>query len=329
METSLDFSRWREKPNGVAYRRWVIVSTGLNQVLRTRFFRALLIGAWAAGLLIAVSVFCFSQSLATGGWLETWAANLGPRPAAVAKALGAVVLMYPDLCIRALYTSLFWLQSFAALWISLVALTVLVPQLITRDRASNALTIYLSRPLTSTDYLIGKLGIILGVVALFWTGPLLCGWILSLMVSPGRDFLLYSLSPVGHALAFNAIGLVALACIALGVSALSKSSRNTVLIWMGLWVIAATVAGLPHAPSWIQRASFSRDLAELRQEAFRLDTALLEAVETLPLIDRSFTRNLAEVGRKAAPVDTAGAAGGLAALVVLSSVVFFKKLRPE
>ena len=329
METSLDLSRWKEKPNGVAYRRWVIISTGLRQVLSTRFFRIMLFVSWMSSVLVAACVFCFSQSVASGGWLETWAANFGRRPEAIAKALGALVLLYPDICIRALYTSTFWLQSFAGLGLSLIAITSTVPQLITRDRANNALIIYLSRPLTSTDYLLGKLGIIVGVLALFWTGPLLCGWLLSLLMAPNRDFFLYSLSPLSRALLFNGIGVVALASIALGVSALTKSSRNTILLWVGLWIIASVVASLPHTPDWIRRASFSRDLVEIRQQVFRLDTALLDAVEALPLIDRNFTQALAKAGEKAAPQDVPGAVAGLTVLVVLSSVVFFRKLRPE
>jgi len=42
METNLDLSRWREKPKGVDYRRWTIVSTGLRQMLANRLFRILL-----------------------------------------------------------------------------------------------------------------------------------------------------------------------------------------------------------------------------------------------------------------------------------------------
>lgn len=329
MEIGLDFSRWREKPLGVSYRRWVITWNGLRQILRSGFFRVLLFLGWITSVVIAGGVFCFSQSVASGGWLETWAANFGRRPEAVAKALGALVLLYPDICIHTLYTWLFWLQSFAGLGLSLVVLTAIIPQLITRDRASNAMTIYLSRPLTSTDYLLGKLGIIVGVLILFWTGPLLAGWIFSLLLAPNRDFVLYSLAPLGRALLFNGIGLVVLASIALGVSALTKTSRNTILLWVGLWVVTWMVASMHHTPDWIGRASFARDLAQVRQEVFQLDSALKEAVESLPLLDRNVSQTLSRVGDKMAPTDAAGAAGGLAVLVVLSSVVFFKKLRPE
>ena len=75
METTFDLSRWQEKPQGVTYRRWVIVSTGLKQVLRLRLFRILVFLGAMAGVVIAVAGFVFSQSVSSGGWLESLAAN--------------------------------------------------------------------------------------------------------------------------------------------------------------------------------------------------------------------------------------------------------------
>jgi len=193
-------------------------------LLRTILFRILLLIAWIAGFAMASIAFIFSQAVASGGWLETTAAHLGPRFEAVASALGGLILLYPDICIHGLFTTLFWLQSFVGLGLSLLALTLIVPRLITRDRSSNALTIYLSRPLTSADYLLGKLGMIAGVIVLVWTGPLLSGWLLSALLAPNRDFIVYSFSPLLRALAFNGIALTVLASIALGVSALGVAS---------------------------------------------------------------------------------------------------------
>ena len=143
MEPALDLRRWQEKPAGVAYRRWVIVSTGLRQLMRTRFFRILLFLAWTAGVLMAAAGFLFTQSLASGGWLESWATSLGPKPQAFVSAFCALVLLYPDICIGGLFTAVFWVQSLIGLWLCLIALSTVVPRLITQDRASNALTIYL------------------------------------------------------------------------------------------------------------------------------------------------------------------------------------------
>ncbi|MDP3069752.1 MAG: ABC transporter permease subunit [Opitutaceae bacterium] len=326
---SLDLSRWREAPQGVGYRRRVIAMAGLRQLLRTRFFRILLGLAWSGGALIAAGGFVFSQSIATGGWLETLAVKFGPRAEAVVAAIGGLVTLYPDICVRGVFTLLFWAHSFFGLWLSLLALTTLVPSLITRDRASHALVVYLSRPLTSVDYLLGKLGTIVGVLLLVWTGPLLFGWLLSMLFATDRDFVVYSFGPLLRALAFNGIALVALAAIALGVSALGRSSRVTVMVWIGLWAVLGAFASGPRTPAWFARASFTHDLGQVRQEVFRLDAVLATASAELPIFDQRFMGNLAAAGKKAEATDFTGALAALGVFVVGSSFVFLRRLRPE
>jgi ABC-2 type transport system permease protein len=204
-----------------------------------------------------------------------------------------------------------------------------VPNLVARDRASNALKIYLARPLTSADYLLGKLGIIVGVLLLLWTGPLVLGWLLSMLLAPDREFIAYSFSPLLRALLFNGIALVVLATIALGVSALNRSARNTTILWIALWLIVGTVAKAPDSPAWLKRASFSHDLSEVRQTVFQLDTALTDAGAKLPFLNQRFADYLKQSGQKAQATDFGGALAGLGILTVLSSAVFLRKLRPE
>jgi hypothetical protein len=329
MEAILDLSRWSAKPRNVGYRRWTIVSTGLRQLFRLRLFRILLLLAWVGGVVLAAAGFLFSQSVTSGGWVESFAVYIGPRFQAVSSALAAFVLLYPDICIGGWFTLIFWLHSYLGLGLSLVALTAMVPRLITRDRATNALTVYLSRPLTSSDYLLGKLGMIVGVLAAMWTGPLLFGWLLSVAFAPDRDFIVYSFSPLMRALLFHGIALVTLAAIALGVSAISRTTRTTTIVWIGLWLILGAMAKPPRSPQWMQRASFTHNLGEVRQGILRLDTALTLAGENLPLTDQRFARNLSTAGKKAESTDFNAALASLGAFVALSSFVFLRKLRPE
>jgi ABC-2 type transport system permease protein len=329
MDASLDLSRWVAAPRGVGYRRWTIVSTGLRQLFALRLFKILLALAWAGAVAVAALGFLFSQCVTSGGWLETLAVYIGPRAQALSSALAALVLLYPDVCIGGWFTLVFWVHSFVGLGLSLVALTVMVPRLITRDRATNALTVYLSRPLTSSDYLLGKLGTIVGVLVAMWTAPLLFGWILSVAFAPNSDFIVYSFSPLLRALLFHGISLVALAAIALGVSALGRTSRTTTVIWIGLWLIMGAVAKPPKSPPWLQRASFTHNLSEVRQGVFKLDSALITAGEVLPLTDKSFARDLQRAGNRAKTGDFNGALFSLGAFVALSSVVFLRRLRPE
>ncbi len=330
METTLDLRRWQEKPAGVTYRRWVIVSTGLRQLMRMRFFQILIFLAWTVGLLMAAAGFVFTQSLASGGWLESFATSLGPRPQAVVSAFCSMVLLYPDICIHGLFSVVFWWHSFVGLGLSLVGLSVVIPRLIARDRASNALTIYLSRPLTSFDYLLGKLGIIVGVLLALWTGPLVFGWLLSMAFAPNGDFFVYSLTALFRAGLFNLIAMVVLAAVALCVSSLGKTTRSVMMIWIGIWVIGGTIASIPTTPNVLRAASFSHDLYEIRRGIFKLDEILIKAADALPLTDRSITNNMRRIGQRESHRDSAASAYlGLAVIVVASSLVFSRKLRPE
>ncbi|MES2568928.1 MAG: hypothetical protein V4710_02605, partial [Verrucomicrobiota bacterium] len=299
------------------------------QLFRTRLFRMLLFTAWSSGFGIAIAGFFFSQTVSSGGWLEVWAAALGPRFQAIAAAFAAFVLLYPEICIGGFFTLIFWTHSLIALPLSLVALTSMVPRLVTRDRATNALTVYLSRPLTSTDYLLGKFGIIAATLALMWSGPLVFGWLLSMIFAPDRDFIVYSFTPILRALLFNAIALVSLATIALGVSAAGRTSRNTVMLWIGLWLVLGGMAAPPHAPAWVRRSSFSHNLAQVRGAVFRIENVLSDFSANLPLLTPQMTETLSITGKRVRTTDLPGALGGLGVMAALASFVFFRKLRSE
>ncbi len=329
METTLDLSRWREVPHGVNYRRGTIVATNIRHLLRTRFFRILLTLAWTGGLLIAAAGFLFSQSVADGGVLESLATRFGPRAEALVAVIAGFVTLFPDIVVRGIFSLIFWIHSYVGLGLSLLALTVMVPSLITTDRASNALTIYLARPLTTVDYLLGKLGTIASMMLLVWTGPLLFGWLLSMAFAPNRDFVIYSFTPLLRALAFNAIALVSLSAIALGVSALAKNSRATVVAWLLLWLVVSIPASAPRAPAWLQRASFYQDLTNVRLKVFSLSDALSDAATQLPLLNERFAEALKNGAVRAEPADYQGALIGLGAFIALSSVIFLRRIRPE
>lgn len=329
METALDLSRWREAPRGVNYRRWVILSTGLRHLLRTRFFKILVYVAWFCGLMIAVGGYMLAQVVTENGWLQSAAAEAGPRATAVIKALSGLVALFPDVIVGGLFTLFVSVHSSLGLTLALLGITVMVPQLITRDRASHALTIYLSRPLTSGDYLLGKFGMIVGLLALVWTGPLLFGWLVSMMLAMDRDFLVHSLPPLLRALAFNGIALAVLAPLALGVSALARSSRGTIAIWIGVWIVAWGLAQFPHSPDWLRHASFSANLTQVREHVIPVERVLLDAADKLPVLDPGFDRGMAQLAERVRPESPRGPIAGLVVLVVLSSTVFLRRIRAE
>jgi hypothetical protein len=201
--------------------------------------------------------------------------------------------------------------------------------LITRDRASNAMTIYLSRPLTSFDYLIGKFGIVVGVLVVIWTGPLLIAWLLSVLFAPDSVFITYSLVPLGRALLYNLIGLIVLSSIAFGISSLAKSSAHTILLWIGAWILVGMVVEFPGLPDWFRYLSFSHGLEQTEIALFEVTEIATRAAAVIPVYGDDIAGGVEIFKEKVRPVPLGHSLAGLAALVVLSSLVFFRRFRPE
>jgi hypothetical protein len=273
--------------------------------------------------------FFFSQSIAPGGWLEQLGAMGGPRGEAIVQAFTGYVLLYPDVVIHGIYTGMFWLQAGNGLFLSLLALTVAVPGLITRDRQGQALTMYLARPLTSFDYLIGKAGIILGILLVLWTGPLLFGWLLSMLFAPDSTFVAYSLLPLGRALLFNLAGLIVLSSVAMGISAATKTNAYAILLWLGAWLFLGFIGGMPFVPEWIRSVSFSHGLEVLRLEIFRPHDVMNAVIEMIPMLPADAVETMREVNTHLAPASLSTTLTGLAIILGVSSLVFFRRLRPE
>lgn len=326
---SLDFNRWDGPRAGVMARRWTIASMGLRQLMQGKLFRILIGLGCVAGLLVAVAGFVFSQTLAENGWLTELARKGGPRVEAVMSAVSALLLLYPDMLVTGAYKVVFWAQAQLGLLLSLVAMTLLVPQLITRDRASQALTIYLARPLTPRDYLLGKLGTIVGVLLLLWTAPLVVGWVISMALVPDMVFFNYSLEAMGAALVFNLIAMVVIGAVAFGVSALAKTAAVARISWIGLWIVMGIIAKTKALPSWVGHLSFSYDLKMVSDEVFALGDTLTEAAGILPMLNPQMAKEIGQAATQVGTDELGGVIVGLVILVGASLTVLWGRIKPE
>lgn len=327
---AIDYERWNGTRRGVASRSWVITQAGLRQLLRYKFFKLLMFLGWVGGFAVAAFGFVLSQTLAEGGLLVELVARGGPRAEAVMQAVSAILLIYPDLLITGAFKAIFWLHSNLGMLLSLAAMALLVPQLITRDRSSQALTIYLSHPITARDYLIGKLGIIVGVLLLLWTGPLVGGWLLAMVLAPDSVFITYSLEALGVALTFNAIALVVIGALAFGVSAVAKTAAQARMAWIGLWIVMGAIAGPGQAlPDWIRNLSFVSDLHLIRDEVFAMKDTLMEAADVVPILSTRLAANLVQTADQIEVVDMAGVIVTLSIMVVVAVALVGGRIKPE
>jgi len=144
--------------------------------------------------------------------------------------------------------------------------------LIANDRRANALQIYLSKPLTRTEYIFGKLSILMVFLTLVTWLPAIV--LLIVQISFAGNFTFFRnnifLFPAITVFSFIQVTMVASAMLAL--SSLSKSSRYVGILYTAVIFFTQAIYGVLYAVtrstamSWM---SFSANLTQVGDVIFR------------------------------------------------------------
>ncbi len=194
-------------------RFWPITREALRMLLARKAFLGLLIAAWVPFLVRLVQVYVVTRFPEAGRILPVDATLFGVF---LNQQVGFVILL-----------SVFGGAG-----------------LVANDLRSGAVLVYLSRPLTRRDYVLGKLGVLLALGFSATLVPGLLLYLLCLGLAPDT-FLAWRLWWVAPALVLHAL-LVSLAIglMMLAISSLSKSARVAGLGFFGLLAVLEVTRGL-------------------------------------------------------------------------------------
>ncbi len=116
--------------------------------------------------------------------------------------------------------------------------------LVANDLRTGAILVYLSRPLTRRDYVLGKLGVLLFLNLAVTLAPGLLLYLIALGLAP-EQFARWSLLWIGPAIVVHALLIsLVVGLLILAVSALSRSARVAGLAFVGVWVGVEIVRGV-------------------------------------------------------------------------------------
>ena len=193
---------------------WVIARTGIRTVLRDRRFFALLILAWAPFVVRAVQIYAsatFPQAsflIATAGTFRDFMSQQGLFVFFVTIYVGA--------------------------------------GLIADDRRANALQIYLSKPLTRVEYIVGKSAVlIVFLIGVTWLPAMLL--LLFQVMFNGVDFVRDNLRLIPAITLLAAVETLVSALVMMAISSLSRSKRFVAVMYAGMIVFTAAIAGAVRA----------------------------------------------------------------------------------
>ncbi len=116
--------------------------------------------------------------------------------------------------------------------------------LIANDLKVNALQIYLSKPITRQDYIIGKLGVLVFFLSLPTLVPGLLLFLLAILFQNDLTFFQQNYWVVASIAAYSLIIILSYALVMLAISSLSKSSRFAGVIFAAVFFFSQILYGV-------------------------------------------------------------------------------------
>jgi ABC-2 type transport system permease protein len=197
-------------------RFWPITRESLRLLLARRWFLALLVAAWLPFVVEVIRIYVVTRF---------------PEANRILPVDGR------------LFGELLAWQAFFTMFITIFGGAGLVAN----DLRTGAILVYLSRPLTRRDYVIGKLGVLLLLNLSATLGPGLALYLVALGLAPDL-FWNWSLAWIAPAVVVQSLAVsLVMSVVALAVSSLSRSARVAGLGFFGLLIGLEVARGILYA----------------------------------------------------------------------------------
>ncbi len=324
-----NYKHWDGSHLGIWRRRAVIAQAGLKGCLQSRWMRHIVTVCWSASLAQVAALFLIGQLLVSDSLVLRWVGHVGGEVQSLARGLIAWLEQHPEISVRTTQDLLFYLFSTNLLTLSLVAIAMAIPHLITRDISSKAIIIYSSKAVSRFDYLLGKFATIMGLLTVTWLGPICAAWLVGNLLAPNWGFFWHSRMALFHILLYVGSSMVILSLLALGISAMSAKEKATVSFWIGLWLLGNSLVAMSQSSKpWLKFFSFSFNLDQLALAVFQLGHQLKVAQDNVPFgsMFRGVTQETFDRWNNPA---IGGAIIALAIMLALSLAIISRRVKPE
>lgn len=326
-----NYQHWDGVHLGLWQRRWTIAQNGLTACLQIKGMRHIVTVCWVVALAMTATLFLIGQLLVADSIVVQWIGDLNyPQLSNFAHTFATWLEQHPEVSVRTTQDVLFYYFGKILLPISIFALGIVLPVLITRDLASNAIIIYTSKAVSRGDYLLGKFSTAFGLVALTWLGPICAAWFVGNLLAPDWRFFWHSRVALFHTLVSGLSSMAILSLVGLGVSALSSKEKAAPAFWFTWWIIGRFIAPIAiHTKPWLRHVSFNYNLDQIALAVFRLGDDLKIAQDNIPIFG-AMLRNIPQETMTALnSPHIGGAVVGLLLMVMAAAFVVSKRVKPE
>jgi ABC-2 type transport system permease protein len=184
------------------------------------------------------------------------------------------------------FRTTFWTLAFdqflaGQVFTSMLLVLLVGPELISQDLRFNAMPLYFSRPVRRLDYFAGKLGVVAVYLSAVTIVPVLLGYCLGVAFSLDPMVVRDTWRVLAGSLLFALIVVASAGTLILAISSLSRNSRYVGALWIGIWIISETSAGvlfLTIHRDWCPLLSYTANLGRVREALLDTPTARAKVV---------------------------------------------------
>ncbi len=225
-----------------------IAEVGIRHAWQSRWLHRLVGVAWIPACWFAVGFFVLQQALLYTEFREMLTPFLQGAPVELRMLLrGAGDLEGARHSVWAwlLYTFFRYPQGF----LMVLVVGLIAPQLVSQDLRSRAFVLYFSRPLSRTEYILGKFLTVWFYLAMISTLPAIAIYAVGAVLSPQIDVFVATWDLPLRIVGASAVLAVPTAALALWISSMTQESRYAGFAWFAVWVLGWVTYGILTAAS--------------------------------------------------------------------------------
>ncbi len=221
--------------------RWTVISAvGVRRAWQNMWLRRMLFFAWLPTVWFGMGLFFWEQATEYPEWRVTLTPFLNGMPPTpefdeIRQAVRSGNLE------ASRHTVWTWLlQTFFRYPQSVVMVMVvgmIAPPLISQDIRSRAFLLYFSRPLTRSEYLLGKVGGLWAYLSIISMVPALALYVVGLFLSPSLGVIDATWDIPLRILAASVVLMLPTSVLALCFSSLTQESRLAGFAWFAVWIL--------------------------------------------------------------------------------------------
>lgn len=232
----LGYRKWEGQRTPRALRWLVVTVTGALMIWRGYWLRTILALSLSPVIFTVFGFFFFEQGMKDTE-SRAWVSQVVSRQFRM-DDLAANLLTNPEAARHEVW-SLFLLTFFkqSQVYCMVVVLGLTAPRLISYDLRSRAYLLYLSRPLSPAEYLLGKASVLWFLLIAIATAPALCVYFFGVLISPSWTVVFDTWDLPFRILAATAALALPTSALAIFYSSMTTESRFAGFAWFATWIV--------------------------------------------------------------------------------------------